>query len=169
MSENDSELKNRINKAANKVRLQGVGTLACGIFFLTIGYFSSSHEQQEFNQRMNNGNVLGVNIDKTPLKHVHDVSNGLMALMPVAFFVLGIASVGFGTWQLAVGIPKGVKQELIEEYELEQRVLKGQTNVTPANAENSENGVRFDGIYQYSAAGAPKPERFLRFFRDRTV
>lgn len=169
MSNNDPELKRRIAKAANKVRLQGIGLLGCGIFFLVAGWFCVKFSDPGFDRRMNNGQILGVDVDKTPVKPVHDLSNGLMSLMPFAMILIGIASVGFGGWQLAAGIRANVKQELAEEYEIEQRIRERQTHRTPANAGNSENGVRFDGIYQYSIPGEPKSKEYLRFFKDRTV
>jgi hypothetical protein len=169
----DAELKRRLGRASIKARFGGLGFILIGAMFLTLGYFSNTPSQRQFNERMNSGSNLGPTATRVidnvpPLAAGRALSSPLMALMPFVMMGLGLLSVGMGIKAIAQGASPVERQDIGEEYRFEQLIQARQNNSKMSPTSTVDDSLRFDGIYVL----AKEPDcdwKYLVFFKSGRV
>ncbi len=167
------DLKWRLARASAKARLGGLGFFLIGVMFLALGYFSNSPSQRQFNQRMNSGDNLGPTANKIidnvpPLAAGRALSSPLMALMPFVMMGLGLFSAGMGIKTFAQGASPTERQDIEEEYRIEQllHARPNKNDILPESA--TEASLRLDGLYVLSK-DADFDWKYLVFFKTGRV
>jgi len=173
ISKPDAELKWRLARASAKARFGGLGYILMGVMFLALGYFSNTSSQREFNQRMNSGGNLGATANKVidnvpPLAAGRALSSPLMALMPFVFMGLGLFSAGMGIKTLAQGASPEERQDIREEYRIEQVIQAREIDKEVLTDSIVDGSLRFDGIYVL-AKDSDCEWKYLIFFKSGRV
>lgn len=174
MSDFEIELKHRIQKTDQKVRIQGIGWIAAGILLMVAGYFINTPRDRALRQSM--AHAPRGTESLPPFQLAEGLSKIFMALLPFAAMAGGAVSFGYGGYRLAAGITEKEKKTVADDYrdELEEnrieealkakRAAMGEENVA-AKVE-----LRFDGIYTTEYYFKDRTSRLhLRFYNNGTV
>jgi hypothetical protein len=169
----DAELKRRLRRASTKARFGGFGFILIGAMFLALGYFSNTPSQRQFNQTMSSGSNLGPTANKVidnvaPLAAGRALSSPLMMLMPFVFMGLGLLSVGMGIKTIAQGASPVERQDIGEEFRIEQLIHARQNDKQTSPYSSVDSSLRFDGVYVL-AKEADCEWKYLLFFKSGRV
>jgi hypothetical protein len=170
ISPQDPELKRRLRRASTKARFGGVAFILMGAMFLTLGYFTNTPSQRQFDSQMNSRSTIADPIinNVPPLAAGRALSSPLMALMPFVFMGLGLLSVGMGIKTVAQGASPVERQDIGEEFRIEQLIHARQNNKQTSPDSTVDSSLRFDGVYVLGK-DADCEWKYLIFFKSGRV